>query len=327
MSKQKRLIIIHGRASKPSEKEKRRLAEMALFNGLRRVSSEAAKRLEDKSIKYDFVYYGDINNRELMNNDPEVKQQLKGRDPQHNNSPCEVDGSYDADMQKLFEQTTFSRAAYRKFLAETKDRRMMDEAVSVISAIANLLGLSDNVIKGATPDMGAYLQTRKVGSEVRTRLQRQLKPAIKNNEDICLVSHSMGCIVSYDVLWKFSQMSEYADVRENGNRINLWLTLGNPLGEPGVRDNLYDANEREDGKYPRGIINRWVNIAARDDFVSHDGTMENDYREMKKYVGSIKDRPQIHNFWCGTNGSNPHKLYGYLDNPKVAQEIANWIMA
>ena len=123
-------------------------------------------------------------------------------------------------------------------------------------------------------------------------------------------------------------MSEYRDVQEKSARVNLWLTLGNPLGEPGVIDNLYDSNEREDGKYPKDIINRWINISARDDFVAHDEKVSDDYRAMKQlgYVRELKDIVNIHNFWEGTQGSNPHKFYGYLDNPTVAREIAKWIM-
>lgn len=210
-----------------------------------------------------------------------------------------------------------------------KDRRGFDEAASIISGIASFIGLSDNVIRKATPDMGAYLMTRKVGSEVRMRLQSHLKKALIANEDICLVSHSMGCIVSYDVMWKFSQMSEYKDVQNSGGKVNQWLTLGNPLGEPGVIDNLYDSGDKEDGKYPKHIINNWINVSARDDFVAHDDSIENDYKAMKdrKYLKSIKDITNIYNFWEGSDGSNPHKFYGYLDNPVVAKQIAKWLLS
>ncbi|TNF96062.1 MAG: hypothetical protein EP297_10765 [Gammaproteobacteria bacterium] len=324
----KRLIIIHGRATKPSEKEKKRLVRKCLLHGLERVRPAAATRLRRSKVKYNFIYYGDINNREIIKRSPDKETELTGRDEKHGGMPCEPAGSYDDDLATMFMQMKFDKRAYKKFLKDVKDRRFFDETASVVSVLAGMVGLSDNVIRKATPDMGAYLMSRKVGSEIRERLQRVLKPALKNNEDICLVSHSMGCIVSYDVLWKFSQMSEYRDVRNSGNRVSLWLTLGNPLGEPGVRDNLYDAHEPEDGMYPVDIINQWMNIAARDDFVSHDGSMKDDFAEMKDkgLVGNIRDLPEIYTFWRGTHGVNPHKLYGYLDHPKVAGQIANWMM-
>lgn len=228
------------------------------------------------------------------------------------------------DLKRLFDRTSYTKAAYKKLLKEEKDRRVVDNVASAVSGVLNLIGLSDNVIRAATPDMGAYLTTREVGSAVRARLQAPLGKALKSGGDVCLVSHSMGCIVSYDVLWKFSRMSEYAHLR--GKEVTRWITLGNPLGEPGVRDNLYDASEREDGMYPANIIKHWVNFSAHDDFVAHDEDIADDFKKMKRrgLVGSIKDK-RMYNFWAGDSGSNPHKFYGYLDHPDVATQIANWI--
>ena len=188
------------------------------------------------------------------------------------------------------------------------------------------------MLKWATADMGAYLMQRRVGSEVRERLQAPLKSALRRKDDICLMAHSMGCIVAYDVLWKFSQMSEYREFQTGAPGISLWLTLGCPLGEAGVKANLYDANEREDGRFPKKIVKNWVNIAAVDDFIAHDVDMRNDFSAMLPgkrgygYVRSIKDK-RIYNCWTHEGKSNPHKLYGYLVNHDVARELANWIRA
>lgn len=328
MPAKKHLIVIHGRATKPSYGEKRRLVMQSLLHGLERVDSRAVNRIHDKKIEFSFVYYGDINNREIIAKDPGKKKELSGKnDPRYGGGACEPSGSYDADLKRMLGQTDFSKKAYRKHLSEVRDLRGLDNAASVISGVASLIGLNDNILRRVTPDMGAYLLTRKTGSEIRQRLQGPLQKALLAGDDICLVSHSMGCIVSYDVLWKFSQMSEYEDIQRSKSRVNFWLTLGNPLGEPGVIDNLYDSNEREDGKYPKHIIDQWLNVSAEDDFVAHDDRIENDFRAMKRLgYAKIRDLPKIYNFWAGSDGSNPHKFYGYLDNPAVAKQIAGWIM-
>lgn len=328
MPARKHLIVIHGRATKPSYGEKRRLVIESLQHGLERVDPRAANRMHDKKLDFSFIYYGDINNREIIAKDPGKKQELTGRnDPRYGGGACEPAGSYNADLANMLARTDFSKKAYRKFLGEVRDRRVLDDAASVISGVASLIGLNDNILRRVTPDMGAYLLTRKTGSEIRQRLQAPLYKALLSGDDICLVSHSMGCIVSYDVLWKFSQMSEYTDIQNSKSQVKLWLTLGNPLGEPGVIGNLYDSNEREDGKYPRNIIGEWLNISAEDDFVAHDDKIANDFRAMKRLGTKIRDLPKIYNFWSGRDGSNPHKFYGYLDNPTVAKQIAGWIMS
>jgi hypothetical protein len=184
--------------------------------------------------------------------------------------------------------------------------------------------LGTRIIQKMLPDLGSYLTSRVVGSDVRSRLQGPVKRALKSGQQVAIIAHSMGCIVSYDVLWKLSRMSEYRDVRDR--KVSLWLTLGSPLGEPAVQKGLYDAHEPEDGKYPSNI-DRWVNVAARDDFVAHDGTVADDFKEMKqrRLVRSLRDLPRINTFWVGTQGSNPHKFYGYLNHPRVAKVLSEWI--
>ena len=326
----KHLIVIHGLSTKPAGRKKEELVRRSLLHGLERVDTAAAKAVGTPKVKYSFVYYGDVSNREMVNAGAKSKKDLPAaNDTEYEFKPCEEEDSYDEDLDLLLARSTsaFGKADYKKLLAQHRDRRWLDEAASVTSAVASLFGLNDEVVARATPDMGAYLMTRKVGSEVRERLAKPLKPALLDGDDICLVSHSMGCIVSYDVLWKFSQMSEYRAIQNKGTRVALWLTLGCPLGEPGVIKNLYDANERDEGKYPKNIVRNWLNIAARDDFVAHDRDVADDFADMRRkhrFVDSIRDK-RIYNFWAGTQGTNPHKFYGYLDNPQVATPIAEWI--
>lgn len=332
MSRKKHLIVIHGRSTKPAEAEKKKFVMTALRHGLDRAdpTGAAAKRLNPQDIKFTFVYYGDIANQRMLEKNSSLKNKLTSIDPKHG-TPCEPPDRFKQPLKELLSVTSQTKQAYKKFLAEKRDLRGLDNIAAMVSWVANLTGFSDNIIKAGTADIGAYLMERKIGSAIRERLAAPLKKALKADHDICLISHSMGCIVSYDVLWKLSQMSEYKDIQACGNEISDWITIGNPLGEPGVRKNLYDAKERDDGKYPKHIIKRWLNIPARDDFVSHDNTIEDDFREMGpngyNHVKIIEDHPKVYTFWSTEKGTNPHKLYGYLDNKIVAEKIAKWMQS
>lgn len=46
---------------------------------------------------------------------------------------------------------------------------------------------------------------------------------------------------------EFRPLSDYADYDDRN--ISLWVTLGSPVGEPAVRECLYDSNEPPDGGY------------------------------------------------------------------------------
>lgn len=329
----KRIIIIHGRSTKPAKARHAALISEALRQGLARVDAAKADKVTNGSIGVDIVYYGDINNRILADTSAKHRNALTEVDPDCANVPCLPFQGYTDALEAIQTVKRFDKRAYRKVLASNNDLQFVDDAARAVSTLASILSatfLNEVAIKIATTDMGAYLMRRAVGSAVRERLQTPLQKSLMRGDDICLVSHSMGCMVAYDVLWKFSRMSEYRDVRQNGNRIANWIALGSPLGEAGVKANLYDADERahKDGtdKHPKEIVGHWHNIAAIDDFISHDATMRDDYRDMLRfdYVDSIKDH-QIYNCWAMDGKSNPHNFYGYLVHPKTAGLIADWI--
>jgi hypothetical protein len=319
---EKHLILIHGRATKPPKVAKKRLVKKALLAGLKRVDEKAARAVESGRVKFSLAYYGDINNRLMVAAEPERKRHMiKIGDDWY-----EPSDSYDADLNRLLKRPTnrHSLKDYRQLLRDEADARFKDDLARIASPVLGFFGLGTRFIKKTLPDLGAYLTSRVVGSDVRYRLQGPIKRALKSGQQVGIIAHSMGCIVSYDVLWKLSRMSEYRDVRDR--KVSLWLTLGSPLGEPAVQGTLYDAHEPEDGKYPSNI-DRWVNIAARDDFVAHDATVADDFKEMKKrrLVRTLRDLPRVNTFWVGTQGSNPHKLYGYLNHPTVAKVVSEWI--
>lgn len=320
----KHLIIIHGRATKPTETEKKRLVMQSLIAGLKRTNGEAAKLVEDSKVKSTFIYYGDINNRILVNADPSIKQKMVEID----GNWYEPDGSYNKDLNRLLSRTNLkhTESDYKQLVKKEKDNRALDDIARIISPVLSVFGLSKKVIPKVLPDLGAYLYSRTIGegSIIRERLQIPLKNALLDGDDVAIISHSMGCIIAYDVLWKMSRMSEYREVRDK--KVSLWMTLGNPIGEPAVIDSLYDSDEPSDGKYPTNILD-WLNISAVDDFVAHDGDVADDFEDMldNGLVRSIEDPQRIYNFWAGTEGSNPHKFYGYLNHPDVAERIARWI--
>lgn len=92
----KHLIVIHGRSTKPSAREKKRVVTRALRNGLGRVDPAAPARVGRQSgadrVKYSFIYYGDISNHLILERNPDKIERLSGRDPDHDNEPCEPDG-------------------------------------------------------------------------------------------------------------------------------------------------------------------------------------------------------------------------------------------
>jgi hypothetical protein len=139
-----------------------------------------------------------------------------------------------------------------------------------------------------------------------------------------LVSHGTGCIVAYDVLWQMSHHPDYAP-RYEQMKIDQWLTLGSPLGDTTVRRRLFGAQSKGRGRYPSNIL-AWHNVSAEDDYMCHDNTLGDDYKEMLrlKVVSSIRDY-RIYNLAVHYGKSNPHSAVGYLIHPRVTKIASDWL--
>lgn len=320
----KRIIVIHGRSTKPAAEVKERMVREALLHGLGRVSSEVRDRVAGNEIKMELVYYGDINNAILYGHRSRPRKPFRSDFLTAWDWQPEAASRYEGSLQQLLAVREQNKAGYKALNRQYRDFRYIDDALDVLSPFGHMFGINDNVLNALLPDLGAYFNYRTVGSMVRERLQQVLLPALASGDEICLLAHSMGSMVAYDVLWKLSHLSEYRAYREM--TIPLLVTVGSPLGEPGITQQLYDAHEPADGRYPRNIV-QWHNFSAADDYVAHDEVLADNFREMvaKKYVKKIRDHA-IYNFWVGDNGTtNPHKFYGYLDSKKVCKVIADWM--
>jgi len=327
----KRIIMIHGRSTKSSQASHVALWKRALMEGLRRVGKEAATKaaIQAGTLTVEVVYYGDICNRILAANSKKHRDSLTSRDPANGNAPCLPEGHIESALQRLFAIPDYTKAAYRKVVRNSPQTLVLDEAASFFSALgafASLGSVNTALIGAGLSDLRAYFHEHAVASEIRSRLHQVLDPAVRNADDICLISHSLGCMVSYDALWKISRRSEFAPIRANSGRVAKWVTIGCPLGEIGVQNNLLDAGFFRTDKFPKDIITDWVNFAAHDDFVAHEPKMktnDNYARFVGNEVASITDR-RLWNCYEQLNAPNPHKAYGYLANPKLGTAVAEW---
>lgn len=142
-------------------------------------------------------------------------------------------------------------------------------------------------------------------------------------DDILLIAHSLGSIVSYDVLWKFSHYGEYQHIRNKG--INTLATIGSPLGDEIVKDELKGSNAKFRRRYPQNI-GCWINFAAEDDYIAHDPTLANDFKRMVQFglTSSITDK-HIYNMAIRWDNSNPHHGTGYLIHPQMSRITTDWL--
>ncbi|MBM3328473.1 MAG: hypothetical protein FJY67_03235 [Calditrichaeota bacterium] len=332
----KTIILIHGRNYKPPKDKLAPLWIQALRHGLGRdlkgtpshaaklAAFDAALRRASADALDQFVYYGDLSNAYLE----------FGKDWHSHIGQSTYDDSEERqkqlDLLRSYPTATdFSRSNYRKLPGQTGVGEFFADT---LGAALGSIGLGRPLITFAAPDMERYFRSdSRFGTEVRGRLIAPLRAAMDRGDDICVISHSLGTLISYDTFWKFNYYSEYRGTLTTTDyshkRISLWITLGSPLGDETCKRHLKGADLTGPRRYPANI-DRWVNVFAEDDYVSHDGKVKNDYKGMSAAISDHK----VYNLGLefGHKGfphgrSNPHSELGYLIHPEVARVVADWL--
>jgi hypothetical protein len=141
---------------------------------------------------------------------------------------------------------------------------------------------------------------------VLDRLRDQIA-AIPSEEPVCLIAHSMGSIIAFDLLLQGTRNIEQV------------ITIGSPLGLSVVQKQLGaiggpTVNQRRVDMSTR--ISAWVNFYDPLDIVALDSDLNDDFPEQG--IVNVKVRNE---FVTKDGERNHHKSYGYLRTTEVGQVI------
>lgn len=307
---QRTLLFVHGRDFKPAADDYMDLAMSALCAGVERDFPPVADRFHglDKRL----AYYADISAEFLASQGERYDELLDIGDLR--NALIK--------LRAIDRKKNFGVARYDRLPGKTA---MNEFAADVIAPVLGGLGFSKKLLAKVGKDLCEYWNEESdFARRVRERVRTALCAALDEDRQVLLVSHGTGCIVTYDVLWQLSHAPEYRDAYA-GKKIDLWLTIGAPLGDSMVRRRLLGAKSKGVERFPVNVLS-WHNVAAEDDFVSHDNTLADDFRAMlkQKQVSCICDY-RIYNLAVRYGRSNPHCLLGYLIHPRTSQIVAEWL--
>ncbi len=191
---------------------------------------------------------------------------------------------------------------------------IMDTFPFLISLIAN------PKIKATLAETRRYFRNEHgIATRIRKMVIDALTNAWINEQRVLLIGHSLGSVIAYDALWELSRRSGAS------GEVDLFLTMGSPLGLKFVEKGLLGTNHRGEMRYPTNI-RRWKNLSAVGELTALDRAFADDFSEMIDLglVESIEDQGDLLNFFRGPDGLNVHKCYGYLINEKVGATIAEW---
>ena len=304
-----RILFIHGRSFKPKRPVLRKLWISAVRHGLERSRPDRLARFD--AARKEFVYYGDISGRFL---------ESKGK--QYDPAADVADRRASLAALRDYTDRQFTRARYNRLPGKSS---LQEFFADVAAGPLNWFGLSEKAIGMVAPDMLEYWnQDSSFGSDVRWGFTEALRRGLQSGDRLLVVAHSLGAMIAWDTFWKFSYRGEYQGLRNR--KVDLFLTLGCPLGDETVKDNLIGSRATGARRYPANLL-RWENVSAEDDYISHDQKVANDFRKMLLYdlpLRSIRDH-RIYNLTVRMGVSNPHSSAGYLIHPKVSRLFADWL--
>ncbi len=155
-----------------------------------------------------------------------------------------------------------------------------------------------------------------VADRIRGLLRAELERSWAAGERILLMAHSFGSVIAWDTLWA---------LKDRAMPVDLFLTMGSPLGTRYIRRQLMGAGETGAARYPRGI-RRWQNLSATGGLTALGHRFAEDFAEMRRLglVAEITDQTDLVNPFRGTEGLNVHRCYGYFVNCVTGEAIARW---
>jgi hypothetical protein len=309
-SSDRTLLFVHGRDFKPAANELLDICIASVKAGIKRDYPDCLDKFlaVDKQI----AYYGDLSNEFLTSQGRRYDVELDVGDRQNLLHALAA-----IDKRKNFGVHRYDRVPGKTALAEF--------AAGVVAPVLDKLGMSKALIAKVCVDLGEYWNEQNdFGDKLRDRVRGAIVSALKSDKHVMLITHGTGCVIAYDILWELSHEEKYA-VEFSGHKIDAWLTLGAPLGDSMIRRRLLGAKNKGLEKYPNNVVS-WYNVSAEDDYLCHDNTLADDFKEMlsRKMVSFIKDY-RIYNLSVRYGKSNPHSSIGYLIHPRVAQIVATWL--
>jgi hypothetical protein len=302
--KRKVVIGIHGMGNKPPEKVLKQWWLASMHEGL------LANGYPKHSFRFEMVYWA--HHLHPFSYDPSLVDEK---------DPLFLEEPYAPSTGKPAPKPSSLRRKSLGFIEKVLDKLLLNEDMTV-----NYKSITDSIIRRHFKDLEMYYSSGCVGEKhkgqlardvIRDDLRRMLRKF--KDFDVLLVSHSMGTIISYDVL-----MEKGSDVR-----IDTFVTMGSPLGLPVIMSRFAQQQRAVDPeikpvKTPPNVLRRWYNLSDLEDRVAFNYDLGDDYAP--NAIGVVAEDRIVHNDYEVNGKSNHHKVYGYLRTKELAEILDEFLI-
>ena len=308
------IIGIHGLANKPAKSTLENWWKQSIAEGLK-INCEY-----NKEFNFKMVYWADVLYMHPQHTEAEYYfDHLYNKEPYVAAKP----GSLKEHKDSFFDSLV------------TGALGLGGTALDKLGNIQVLRSLTDRLLEKVVRDLAFYYDktqelTNSQGKKLPAHkvLQHILRDALRKhpNDEIMVISHSMGTIISYDTLRDMGQ----SDIpQDKAISIPRFVTIGSPLGITKVKEHIEvqrNYDKKNPLRTPTIVTSSWLNYADRKDLVAVDASLADDYKENKHgirvqddlisndYISEAKDAHR-----------NPHKSYGYLRTPELSNHVMEFL--
>lgn len=295
------IIAIHGLGNKPAAGLLEKWWWKSISEGLRNHTKNKYRKPTFK-----LVYWADV-----LNDHPKDANCTDPDDPYYINEP------YEPETFPIELKDHSLRMKILDSISEEINKIFLNDDYSL-----NFSSLNDLILETYFKDLDAYYSDEIEGKyqPVKEILRERLKSVLKlyKDEEILLIAHSMGSIIAFDVLSLFKDEVQ----------IDTLITIGSPLGLPVVVSKIakeLNLKNRVSEKLvaPSSIKNFWYNFSDLEDKVAFNYKLNDDISESSNGL-TVNDYIVTNNY-ISDGHHNPHKSYGYLRTPEVAEKIYQFL--
>ncbi len=318
----KRIIMIHGLASKPPKEVLHDLWSRCIIENVRVDDPVLAGELDQQNNVFKSAYWADAT-------------------PHHVADDEEYVGKLRVQVDKVIKERKKTKE-FHVGIGESVSDYFKDKGSDLVKILASALTVKDDVMKMFLRETALYDEDQYIADKMRKHLEEQLRDAWDNDSDVALLAHSMGTFISYDVLWQFSHRNVKGFKEYKDKKIQLFVTMGSPLGDSTVRDLLFARHHESKGdrEFPTNI-DFWHNYSCLGDVVAHQDIFKDAFFGPMRKLGLFPAEPKhraidytkLHNPFkvvshIGNKGKekrNPHKSYGYLVQPRLNSWLTDFL--
>ncbi|MFZ5517261.1 MAG: lipase family alpha/beta hydrolase [Candidatus Zhuqueibacterota bacterium] len=297
------IIGIHGLGKKPPQRIMKKWWEKSIREGLKSIGYPI------QFFTFEFVYWADFLHDQPL--DVSIK------DKEH---PLYLKEPYQPARDTVMKKPSDLKRKILNYLEKELEKVFLNEDLSI-----NFSGISDYIIKHFFTDLDQYYsgtcqdknrETRPVKHVLREHLASVLRK--HKNKEILLIGHSMGSILSYDVLTQTAP-----DVT-----IDTLVTIGSPLGIPAIVNKTITELKQRKGRpgqlaTPENVRRSWYNLSDLNDKVAFNYELADEFQPNSRHI-KVTDLVVYNNYEM--NGvKNSHKDFGYLRTPECANIINEFL--